>query len=338
MITNTILGRFMPERIADLIEQDVKAPAAIVENILYEDGVLIIAGPPKGGKSYLSVALALSLATGKDFLGRFKVPEPRRVLIIAEEDSRGRFAERFRRVAAGMGIAEIPPDILLISRKAFKLDDPDMRTELIAVIKDFRPEVLFLDPLSRIHRQNENSASEFQTVIDALDELMKEFECSVVLIHHVNKMKGRDLMDTIRGSTAIAARADSVLGFYRKLTGRGERPAKTQILTEGKDGDSAMDFTLVYDRDGSRDFLTCEDSPEHREEKIAATLEVVTELAKDNPKGVSADQVKAKLGVSLNTAKARLIDLAKDGLLIPVPGPRRNQTRYLPKRQTSEGV
>src|SRR5205807_8707221 len=58
-------------------------PHWLVEQILVENQLCTIGGPPKSLKTSIAIDLAISLGSGTPFLGRWKVPEKRKVAIIS---------------------------------------------------------------------------------------------------------------------------------------------------------------------------------------------------------------------------------------------------------------
>lgn len=74
-----------PQRLGFLLK-NIKKPRYLVQGILTEGACGFIAGEPKSYKSWVGLDLALSVATGADFLGHFRVQNPGPVLYIQEED------------------------------------------------------------------------------------------------------------------------------------------------------------------------------------------------------------------------------------------------------------
>lgn len=54
------------------------------------EGLTLLVGPPKAGKSWLALAVLLAVASGGRALGKLRVGAPRRVLYLALEDEIGR--------------------------------------------------------------------------------------------------------------------------------------------------------------------------------------------------------------------------------------------------------
>lgn len=74
-----------PQRLGFLLK-NIKKPKYLVQGVLTEGACGFIAGEPKCYKSWVGLDLALSVSTGADFLGHFRIQDPGPVLYIQEED------------------------------------------------------------------------------------------------------------------------------------------------------------------------------------------------------------------------------------------------------------
>ena len=88
----------------------------LVQGLLPAGMLAFVAGPPKKGKTWLGLALALALATGRPLFGVYSVPEPRNVLYVALEGSRVGIRSRIGALARGL---ELDPD----GRRSRSADD-----------------------------------------------------------------------------------------------------------------------------------------------------------------------------------------------------------------------
>src|SRR5258707_910875 len=91
------------EQLSDLMAREIPPPVWLVKGMLCE-GLSVIAGKPKLGKSWLVLALALTIALGNEkgglALGRYPV-EQAGVLYLSLEDSASRFQSRVNKLLAG---------------------------------------------------------------------------------------------------------------------------------------------------------------------------------------------------------------------------------------------
>ena len=99
----TITGGFISA--TDLLKKQFSPVAWAVDGILPE-GAFILGGRPKMGKSWLSLSIALAVATGGKALGRAAV-QAGDVLVLALEDSERRLQERLRLLLAGDASADV---------------------------------------------------------------------------------------------------------------------------------------------------------------------------------------------------------------------------------------
>ncbi len=80
----------------DWLDAQVFPPMRWVVPGVIAEGLTILAGAPKLGKSWLALSLALAVASGTDALGCIDVGHPRPVLYLALEDGHRRLQFRSR--------------------------------------------------------------------------------------------------------------------------------------------------------------------------------------------------------------------------------------------------
>jgi len=78
------------------LDQQVFPPLRYAVDGLIPEGLTILVGPPKAGKSWLILDLLLAVASGGAALGCIKAAPPRRVLYLALEDGNRRMQDRCR--------------------------------------------------------------------------------------------------------------------------------------------------------------------------------------------------------------------------------------------------
>ena len=76
----------------------------LVEELMLVASNFLLAAYPKTYKTMLLLELAVALATGTPFLGRFRVPLRRRVGLVLMEDQDYRVRRRLERILAGRGL------------------------------------------------------------------------------------------------------------------------------------------------------------------------------------------------------------------------------------------
>lgn len=214
------MRKFKTTTLKDLLEnQEDYRPEAVVSGLINHKELILLSAQAKTGKSLLSMNLALAVASGKLFLGRFEVT-PGPVMIIQTEVSEYFLAERVKSMLSNEPCNDFTTQIIVASG-SFKIDEGmDSLKELIDV---HHPKLLILDPFYTLHTKDENSASEMAPVLQALRDLVLETNIACVLIHHQGKRGEKTSSSTPghshRGSSAFADVPDGSLSLTKKPDG-----------------------------------------------------------------------------------------------------------------------
>ena len=191
---------------------DRAAPDAWLIRPLWSDrAVGCLAGPPKVGKTWLGLDICVSVASGTPCLGVFEVDEPGPSLVFMAEDSLSSVRDRIESLCRHRKIDIEKLDLFVITNPTLRLDLPQQLMALHVAVKRLRPRVLLLDPLVRLHRGNENHATEIAGVLGGLREIQRTFGVAIILTHHVSKRSRADNGQALRGSGDIWAWGDSNL-------------------------------------------------------------------------------------------------------------------------------
>ncbi|MGV0490696.1 AAA family ATPase [Mycobacterium kansasii] len=182
---------------------------------LISEGLGIIVGPPKAGKSWLVADLALAVAAGGVALGAVAVAQ-RPVLYLALEDGHRRLQVRFRRI---MGDGQpIPRGVHVIVKAT-----PDEALKMIgAFMRRHAPAKPFvvLDTLGKVKppkRAGEDSYQVDYSIGSRLKALADEVPGSALLVvHHSRKAESSDFVDAVSGTNGIAGAADFVAVLVRQ--------------------------------------------------------------------------------------------------------------------------
>lgn len=210
-----------------------------VPNLITE-GLFILAGPPKVGKSWLVGNIACGVASGGRVLEAIHV-ESRPVLLVSLEDSNRRLQSRLRHIMRG---EPLPKHLDVITEIHPQLVLPTI-TEWLEEHRDSAPMVV-LDTLGRARPQRRSGDDpyiadyQFGTRIKAIiDEVPG---AALLAVHHTRKMAAEDFLDTLSGTQGIAGSADGVIVLSRKrksdegtlsVTGRDVEENEYAVKTEG---------------------------------------------------------------------------------------------------------
>jgi len=229
----------------------------LIDELWGDEAVGIVGGEPKCCKSFLALAMAVSVAGGVPCLRRFAPMQTGRVLLFAAEDALHVVRQRLAGIAAVSGRALADLDIHVVTAPTVRLDVERDRDALAATIAALKPKLLVLDPFVRLHRIDENISGEVAPLLAYLRELQRRHHLAVVLVHHARKGGAKMRAgQALRGSSEFHAWGDSNLYLRRhgeQLTLSVEHRAAASItalsLQLVVDGDAAALATL--DRGGA---------------------------------------------------------------------------------------
>lgn len=206
----------LPVALAAEVSAEAERPRWLVDGLWTAEGVGIVGGAPKCCKTWLALDLAVSVASGTDALGRFPVTMPGPVLLYGAEDAATDLRERLAAIATSRALSLGELDVRLILAPSLRLDSERDRARLRRTLEVHRPRLLLLDPLVRLHRIDENSASEMSALLGELRVLQREHALALVLVHHLRKNGAGQDGQALRGSGDLHAWGDSNLYLRRR--------------------------------------------------------------------------------------------------------------------------
>lgn len=190
----------------------------LIEHVWMDQAVGIVGGEPKLGKSLAALSMAVSLASGTPFLGRFPVAQTGRSLLFAAEDAQHIVRERLEALCRGLRLSLVDLDLQVITVPRLRIDVPDDQQRLLDTVAAIRPKLLLLDPFVRLHNRDENQCVEVAPLLGYLRDLQRTFAVAVVVVHHAKKAAGRARGgQALRGSSEFHAWVDDAL--YLRRTG-----------------------------------------------------------------------------------------------------------------------
>jgi AAA domain len=183
---------------------------------LIPEGVTLLAGPPKAGKSWLALDLCVAVAAGGRALGSIDV-QAGPVLYLALEDTPRRLQSRLRQVLAG---AEPPAGFVLA------IECPPMPQGLVLIEKwlerEAEPRLVVIDIFERIRGQDPPGTKAYTADYSAIRQvktLADAYGVGILLVHHLRKMGSADYMSEISGTNGLSGAADTIAILKRQ---RGE--------------------------------------------------------------------------------------------------------------------
>lgn len=183
---------------------------------LIPDGLSILAGSPKTGKSWAALNIALAVASGGVALGRVPVPAGD-VLVVALEDNPRRLQERLVVLLQGD-----PAPARLTLTTAFPTLDHGAIAHLSGWLTTHREaRLVVIDTLERIRgdqggaRTRNAYAADYAAAAE-LKQLADRHEVALLVVHHVRKATADDPLDLISGTNGLAGGVDTALVLKRQ--------------------------------------------------------------------------------------------------------------------------
>jgi hypothetical protein len=209
-------GELLPVVRASELTVDRPEQQWLIHGLWAASGVGLIGGAPKCCKSWLGLEMAVSLASATPCLGSFAPTHSGRALLYMAEDSASVVRARLDSLCRHRGVRLSSLDIFVITESSLRIDLESQQRRLKQTVAQIRPDMLLLDPLVRLHRIDENSASEVSTLLAYLRALQRELQTAVVLVHHARKNGSANQPgQALRGSSDLHAFGDSNLYLKR---------------------------------------------------------------------------------------------------------------------------
>ena len=286
----------------DLMQREFPEPIWIIPELLTE-GLGILAGKPKTGKSWLALGLAVASASGGRALGKVKV-DSGSVLYLALEDTERRLKSRLQQVLCG----NMPPEGLHFMTAWPRMDQGAL--PLLQRWLEAHPATRFVivDTLARLWpKPNGKDGSAYHADYDtvaAIKTIADLHHVSILCVTHLRKSPTEDPLEQISGSMGISGSADTLLVLQRT---RGK--ADANLLVTGRDIEE-QELALRFDQvTGTWHHLGGAD--EYRRSQEQGQL---VDILKESEEPLSPAQIAEILRTKRNSIQFLLGKLAKDGV------------------------
>ncbi|MFJ9541925.1 AAA family ATPase [Streptomyces sp. NPDC101225] len=292
-------------------------PKWAVPGILAE-GVNVLAGPPKVGKSWLSLGLALSVAAGSNAFDSVPV-EGGPVLYLALEDTPRRLQTRMGKLLGGQ---PAPAGLTLVTECP---PFPQGGTEAIAQWLERNPDarMVVIDVFAKMRGQAPQGVSAYDAdyvAVGYAKRLADHYGVAVVLVHHVRKAGSEDFLTEVSGTNGIAGAADATLVLKRA---RGQADGILHVT--GRDVDEAEYALSFQPASGAWHLL---DGPV-TDHTVSDTRATILRYVRAHPGAKPKDMAGELPQVDLDTIRRTCNRMADVGQLTKDPG-----GRYYPDTDT----
>ena len=201
---------------AEFLAEPIAEPPVLVGGILHQGSKLVFGGSSKSFKTWSLLDLALSVATGADWLG-FPTTQGK-VLFLNFEIQPHAWQRRIAAVCNAKSTT-LQPGLLQVWNLRGKA--ADFRTLIPKVIAGARREafaLIVLDPVYKLYGStDENAAGDVAALLNSLEALASETGAAVAFGAHFAKgnASGKEAIDRISGSGVFARDPDSLLVFTK---------------------------------------------------------------------------------------------------------------------------
>jgi len=265
---------------ADLLTREFAPVQWGVHGILPE-GVSILSGDPKIGKSWLLYQATIAVAAGRPLWpGRGPEQQGDALMLALEDNDRrlqrrlNKLLPRFVRISArGFDHADVTrlhyatewpraEDGIAHLTKWLR-DHPDCRLVVVDTVSAFRQK--------DVSKQKSAYAADYE-VGEMFKPLAREFSCAIVLVMHNRKQSSNDALQMVSGTQGMTGGVDNVLVMRRE---RGQLDAG--LYVDGRDIEEPQEIALRFD-DGfwSSDGRTVSDAQMSKERQ--AVLDALHKL------------------------------------------------------------
>ena len=206
----------------------------LVDNLLHANGVSVLAGAPKSGKSTLARCLAASMTKAdRNWLGRYS--EYGETLHLALDERKETVADHYRQIETGADLVSVVSHLdCTTNGEQYALLDAEVAT--------LGPQLVIVDTLQRF--SNVYNINDYACVTRALAPLRTvadKYNCHVMLVHHAKKGRTELRGDEVLGSQAIAGSVDTI--FSLSVNNDGER----KLYAYGRDGCDLEESVLSFE-------------------------------------------------------------------------------------------
>ncbi len=287
---------------AEFLAEEIAEPRWLALDIVPEHGIGVIGGAPKVLKSWLALDLAMAVASGGAFCGRFLCPEPRRVLIVQFESSRAAYQKRVRTMAPRFGGA--PAELYVASNEPVLFEDPVAMRRVSVTLGEMRPDLLILDPLAAMTTGDENSAQEMGAIVRQERAWRDTYGCAIALVHHTNKGAagaGAGMRSglKLRGSSALYAAVEWALWVDRP----DDAAPRIEVRVEQKEAEPRKPFAVEFSEAGAELRVTAD------EISVTVTDDELLEAIVERKRHANAQELAGDLGLGEKAVRERMTAL-----------------------------
>lgn len=199
----------------DLYEKDI-APLQYCIDPLLAEGLYLLNGRPKGGKSWLAMELAAAVAEGYRLWSEYTTNQGE-VLYLALEDGERRLKERLAHYGN-------PRNIFLVTDGVERIGAGLEEQIDMWMLQRPSTKMIVVDILQRVIGEKTNQGESIYkfdyNMVKALQEQAQRLRVCMLIVHHTRKMVTDHVVDSVSGSQGLAGAADGVWFLQSPANGK----------------------------------------------------------------------------------------------------------------------
>ena len=252
----------------ELQKKEIPPLKWIINDILPE-GLTVLAGSQKHGKSLLAMNMAMAIASANHFMGKFENLSGK-VLYLPFEDGETRVQKRINEISKGYSLEFAPEDLIIPDSCYFPELNAGSFNYLNRIIKEKDIQLVVIDPLGAAISdanisQNYNYFKDYQ-MMKKFQQLANKTRISIVLIHHTRKMPSQQIFDKILGTKAITGASDVNMVLEKT-------PMESYLHIQGRDIEDKI-YRLNLSKENFTYSLNGEGEPDRNSPERKAIIKV----------------------------------------------------------------
>jgi len=289
---------------AELMAKEFK-PARFVIDGLLPEGVTLLAGKPKKGKSWMALGMCEAVAVGGVAFGTIRVGQGD-TLYLALEDNTRRLQGRLRKVLDGRDA----PEKMHLHTEWVRLDEggADELDEWLEEHPDCR--LVVIDTLAKIRKpaRGQNVYAEDYAALQQLLPLAARHGVAIVVVTHLRKIAAADPMDEINASMGLTAGVDGFMILRRMPGSKGPT-----LYVDGRDIEEPTEYALHWNHNTATWTIEGDAEEVHVSKERADILLVLNR----SPEAMTPKEVADIMpGAKYNNIKYLMWTMLGDGQLI----------------------
>jgi hypothetical protein len=270
----------------------------VVPSILTE-GLNLLAGRPKTGKSWLALGIGGAVASGGTALGTIRC-EQGDVLYLALEDNNRRIQRRLRQMFPHGDI----PTRLFVETQAPRLSDGLIPMLEEWIVRAARPRLIVIDVFKKVKAKSNASEPLYDNdyaSAEPLKALADKHGIAILVLHHTRKLDAEDPFDTVSGTTGLTGVVDAAIVMMRDAQG-------TTLYGRGRDIEE-FEKAIRFDAITGSWLLLGDAAEAYRSEERNRILAALK--AEGEP--MSPKSIEGATGIKNNNVRVLLLKMAKAG-------------------------